>query len=152
MNIFGTAVGPLQLSLWRALLAASLLAGCAPLPPAPADVQAKRFESVADKAVIYVVRPSMDSWEASTLALDDNEQITTYRGTYYRWEVAPGTHRVAGYAGVGGYVTLSTMPGKIYFLEHTVFASRRSGAPITRLQAVGDQDGRALVAQAQLLR
>jgi hypothetical protein len=142
----------MKISLWRVLLTASLIAGCTPLPPVPADMQTRRFEGAAGKAVIYVVRAPMDSWEASTLALDDNEQITTYRGTYYRWEVAPGTHHVAGYAGVGGFVTLSTLPGKIYFVQHTVLASRRSGAPITRLQEVGDPDGRALVAQAQLLR
>jgi hypothetical protein len=129
-----------------------LVAGCAPLPPDPADAEAKRFESVPDKSVIYVVRTPMDSWEAGTLALDDNQQVTTYRGTYFRWEVMPGRHHVGGYAGAGGSVNLSTAPGKIYYLQHTVLGSRRSGPMNTFLREIGEQDGRALVAQAQLLR
>jgi hypothetical protein len=129
-----------------------LVAGCAPLPPNPADIEAKHFESLTEKSVIYVVRIPMDSWEAGTLALDDNQQITTYRGTYYRWEVTPGRHHIGGYAGAGGSVDLPTAPGKIYFLQHTVLGSRRSGAMTTSLREIGEQDGRALVAQAQLLR
>ena len=139
--------------MWRVLVIALLLAGCAQLPPSPADIQAKRFESVPDKAVIYVVRTPMDSFESSGLALDQNSQITTHRGTYYRWEVAPGTHRVAEFGFGVSAVTLTTMPGKIYFLEHTVLGDRDDGGVTnTRLRAIGDQDGRTLVARAELLR
>ena len=136
----------------RMLILALLLAGCAQLPPTPADIQAKRFESVPDKSVIYVVRQPMDSLESSGLSLDYDSQITTHPGTYYRWEVAPGTHRVAGF-GVGTeLVTLTTAPGKIYFLRHTVLGHWRSGPQLTYLKQIGDQDGRALVAQAEMLR
>lgn len=139
--------------MWRLLLTALLLAGCAQLPPSPADVHAKRFESVADKSVIYVARTPMDSFEASALLLDSVAQITTHRGTYYRWEVAPGTHRIAGLGFGTESVTLTTTPGKIYFLEHTVLGDRDDGGVIgVRLREIGDQYGRTLVAQAQLLR
>lgn len=138
--------------MWRVLSIALLLAGCAQLPQTQADIQAKRFESVADKSVIYVVRTPMDSWEASSLLLD-NSQISTQRGTYYRWEVTPGAHRITGFGFGSESVTLNTTPGKIYFLEHTVLADRDDGGVIlTRLREVGDQQGRTLVGYAEMLR
>ena len=131
------------------LVAALLLAGCAQLPPSAEDIQAKKFQATPDKAVIYVVRSPMDSWEPSSLSLG-NSQFTTHRGTYYRWEVAPGTHRVTGF-GVES-VTLTTAPGRIYFVEHTVVGDPDDGGvQSTRLREIGDQAGRALVTRSQLL-
>lgn len=137
--------------MWRMLLIALLLAGCVQLPPSPAELQSKKFENLPDKSVIYVVRTSMDSSELSGLALDGSAQITTYRGTYYRWEVAPGTHRVAGMMSAHESVTLTTAPGKIYFLEHTVLGTPRSGPQSTWIRVISEQDGRALVMRSQLL-
>jgi len=138
----------------RILLTVLLLAGCADLqlPPSPADVEAKKFETVPDKSVIYVVRTAMDSNEMAGLSLDDRGQISTYRGTYYRWEVAPGTHRVAGMGWSNTSVTLTTAPGKIYYLEHTVRGDQRAGATLAFLRPIGEQEGRALVARSQLLQ
>lgn len=137
--------------MWRGLLIAMLLAGCAQLPPSPQDIQAKTFERVPDKAVIYVVRTPMDSSEASGLALDDSGPITTLPGTYYRWEVTPGLHRVAGFAGANESVALTTEAGKIYFLQHTVRGTVRSGPQSTSLRQINERDGRALVMRAQML-
>jgi hypothetical protein len=77
-------------------------------------------------------------------------QFATLAGTYYRWEVAPGAHRVAGFASASESVTLTTAPGGIYFLEHTVLGNPRDGAQITRLRQIGAPEGRALVARSQL--
>jgi len=137
--------------MWRVLIIGLLLAGCVQLPPTPQDIQAKTFNSVPDKAVIYVVRTPLDSYEASGLSLDDGAPITTLRGTYYRWEVTPGSHRIAGFAGANESVTLTTAPGRIYFLEHTVRGTRRSGVQSTSLRPIDERNGRALVMQAQLL-
>jgi hypothetical protein len=138
--------------MWRILLTALLLAGCAPLPPSPQDLQAKRFEPVPGMSVIYVVRTPLDSQEASGLALDDRAQITLLFGTYYRWEVAPGTHRVAGIGRANESVTLTTTAGSIHFLEHTVRGNQRSGPMSTTLRQVDEQYGRRAVQQSQLLR
>ena len=55
--------------MWRILFFLLLIAGCASqLPPPPGNSQAKRFESIADKSVIYVVRQRVDSDEGRTLA------------------------------------------------------------------------------------
>lgn len=137
--------------MWRILLTTLLLAGCAQLPPTPQDIQAKTFTSFPDRAVIYVVRTPLDSYEASGLSLDDGAPITTFRGTYYRWEVPPGLHRIAGFAGANESVTLTTAPGGIYFLEHTVRGTRRSGVQSTSLRQIDERNGRALVTQSRLL-
>ncbi|HSN42137.1 MAG TPA: hypothetical protein VLT92_18330 [Burkholderiales bacterium] len=139
-----------EVSMWRVLLVL-LFAGCAQLPPSPQDIQSKKFESVADKAVIYIVRTQMDSNEAGTLQLDDIASVTTYPGTYYRWEVAPGPHRIAGFAGESGLVKLDAQPGKIYFVRHTVLGTRRAGWQYTNVQKIGEEDGRKLVMQSRLL-
>ena len=76
----------------RALLLSTALwwGGCAQLPPSPADIQAKKFEALPDRAVIYIARNDPDfSRDGATLLLDDTTTVTTYPGTYYRWEVAP---------------------------------------------------------------
>lgn len=135
--------------MWRILLVL-LIAGCAQLPPTPQDIQAKKFEPVADMAVIYIVRTPMDSHEAGAALLDDNAQVTTYSGTYYRWEVAPGLHRIAGYAGESGLVQINAQAGKIYFVRQTVFGTRRSGWMSTSLQQISGQEGRKLVMQSTL--
>lgn len=57
--------------MWRALPVAVLVAGCAQLPPSWQDVEAKRFESVPGKAVIYIVRDFPDfSDRPATIWLD----------------------------------------------------------------------------------
>lgn len=142
--------------MWRmlipALLSSMLLAGCVQLPPSPADIQAKRFEVAPDKAAIYVVRTPMDSHEPASLSLDYSSQITTNEGTYWRWDVTPGPHRVASYGWGTAEVNLNAEAGKIYFIRHTVMGFWRSGAQQTWLQPLSDPEGRALVAQSEMIR
>ena len=134
----------------RILFAALLLAGCAPLPPSPADVEAKKFQVPSDRAAVYVVRTPLDSWETSGVTLGDR-QVGTHRGTYYRWDVAPGTHRV--YSAVPGAVTLNTAAGKMYFLEHTVIGDPHDGGvQVVRLREINEQAGRQLVMNSELVR
>jgi uncharacterized protein DUF2846 len=138
----------------RRWLLFTLLCGSV-LAPSGGNAAEKRvapLDSVPDKAVIYIVRQPMDSWEPGMISLDGNQQITTQRGTYYRWEVAPGPHQIAGYAGASGSVKLSTVAGKIYFVRHTVITGRPAGSVTTQLRAISEKDGRKLVAQSQLLK
>lgn len=139
--------------MWRILLAALLIAGCTQLPPSPQDVKAKAFTPLPDKAVIYIVRTPLDSEHASALSLGDRAHITTAPGTYYRWEVTPGVHRIAGFASANESITLTTMAGRTYFLEHTAIGGRQSGpiATTTSLRQIDERAGRALVMRARLL-
>ena len=136
--------------MWRGILFAMLLAGCGQLPPTPEEIQSKKFQTVPDKAVIYIVRTPMDSHEAGAITLDGNP-ITTYARSFYRWEVSPGQHRIAGYAGENGLVDLDTQAGHIYFVEHSVYGTPRSGWQASFLQRISENEGRLLVSEASLL-
>ena len=128
----------------------ALIAGCVQVPPSPAETQAKRFESVPGKAVIYIVRPNPGYDGHGTIALDDSIVITMFGGNFFRWEVAPGTHRIAGKAQDVSRLTLNTEAGKVYFVRHTVLGSngRTWGGS---LDILTEQDGQALVLRATLL-
>ena len=132
----------------RALILVLLLCGCAQQPPVSGDRRDTTFETIPDRSVIYVVRTPLDSTESSGLLLDERAQFTSFPGAFYRWEVAPGTHRVAGFASAGESITLATAPGGIYFLEHTVRGNRRDGVQLTSLRQIGAPEGRALVARS----
>lgn len=135
------------------LAAVLILAGCAQLPPTPQDVQAKRFEPLPDKAVIYVVRAPIDSFEVDTIAFDDGQQITTQRGTYYRWEAPPGVRRIQGVGQSMASVTVNAVPGQIYFVQHTVIGDPHDGGvQLTALSRIGERKGRDLVLQSQLVQ
>lgn len=136
--------------MWRYLFLAFLLAGCAQLPPSPQDLQAKKFEAVPDKGVIYVVRDHPDfSDAAATIYLGDAAMITTYAGTYYRWEVAPGTHRISGFGGDTGAIALRVEAGRLYYVQQRVSIFFRFAQ--SYYQVVPEPYGRAAVMRAVLL-
>ena len=138
----------------RVLLAfyLALLGACAQLPPSPQELEAKRFEAVPHKAVIYIVRQPMDSTEYGALLMDTGEQVTLFPGTFYRWEVPAGTRRISGLGPWNVLYSLEVQPGRIYFLRYTVAGTPRMGPILAGLQSIGEQQGRSLVQQAELVR
>ena len=136
----------------RFLVAAAALwcAACAPLPPSPADIQARKFEVPAGRGVIYIVRDEGGfNQDGATLSLDDTMMITTYPGTYYRWEVAPGQHRIAGYASDSGNISLHVEAGRIYFVQQWVAFGMLG--PRSRFSQVPPDQGRAAVMRSELI-
>jgi len=133
----------------RALVLAILLAGCTPLPPTPQDVQAKQFEAVPDKAVIYVVRDSLDfSDVAAQIYVGENLLPATYPGTYYRWVVPPGRHTISGYGQDSGKITVEVQQGRIYFVQQRVTYLRVISSSF---EIVSEAQGRAAVLRSVLL-
>ena len=120
------------------------------MPPSPADIEAKRFQPVPDKAVVYIVRTPADSDEAGALMLDDHVTITTLRGTYYRWEVDPGPHKIEGVTTSPIRIVFNAAPGRIYYFMHTVYGTSRTGPAWTALQPISEPHGQALVRESQL--
>ena len=137
--------------MFRLLLLAFALAGCAPLPPSPADLEAKRFEPVPGKAVIYLVRNDPDfSREVATVMLDDNMMGSTHPGTYFRWVVEPGRHEIRGYAGDNGSIRLDAAPDGMYFIRQSV-ARMFHGFAQSFFQPIPEPHGRAAVLRAELI-
>jgi len=91
---------------------------------------------------------SLDSGESSGLILNERVHFTSFPRSSYRWEVAPGTQRIEGFASASESVTLTTAPGGIYFLQHTVLGNPRDGVLHTALRQIGAPEGRALVARS----
>ena len=117
----------------------------------PGVVLAVLDTAVPGQAVIYIVRTPMDSREMGGLWLGERVQIATFGGTYYRWEVPPGTYRIST-AGFGNaWVTLNATAGNVYFVEHTVRGTMRSGPQSVFLRRVDEQYGRAAVGRSELL-
>ena len=121
-----------------------LLAGCAAqLPPLPGDAPAKRFETVPDRAVIYLVRHPMERDFAAPVMLNDEMIGATYRGTYMRLVVPAGKHRIAGFAADSGRIDLQVEPGRIYFVNQTIWGFRSFSG--SHFELVDAQYGRSMV-------
>ena len=135
----------------RALLLVLALAGCvAPLPPSPQEIEAKRFEPVAGKAVIYVVREYPDlSPDAGTLVLDDNVMGSTYPGTFLRWIVEPGRHQIRGYAGDPGGMLIDVLPDRVYFVQQS-YTRGFTGFGQSFFRLVPEPYGRGAVMRSEL--
>jgi hypothetical protein len=135
----------------RILMLVVVLAGCAPLPPSPQDLEAKRFEPVPGKAVIYVVRDDPDvSREAATLMLDDSMMGSTYPGTYFRWVVEPGRHRIRGFAGDAGSITIDVAPDRMYFIQQT-YTRGFTGFGQSFFRPIPEPYGRGAVMRGELV-
>jgi hypothetical protein len=136
---------------WSVALSILMLAGCVtPLPPTPQDLQAKKFETVPGKSVIYVVRPDPDFSDApAAISLDDVATITTYPGTYYRWEAEPGQRLIQGFAGHMGRISFPTEAGRLYFVEQRVSGLLRFAE--SRFALIPEPHGRAAVSRAELV-
>lgn len=132
------------------VILALLVSGCVQLPPSPADIQAKKFEAVPDKSVIYIVRPPVDSDHPGVVTIDGVLQVSTFQGTYNRVEVAPGSHLIEGVIPQTLRLVLNTQPGQIYFLRMWIRGTSRGGPTTAALEPVSPAYGRTLVAQATM--
>lgn len=132
---------------------AAFLAACAPLPPSPADLQAKRFEPPPPgKAAVYLVRDLQDfSREAATVMLDDRMMGSTYPGTYFRWALDPGRHVIRGFAGDAGSITIDVAPDRMYFIQQTVGRPFFHGFEQSFFRPVHESYGRAAVLRGELV-
>lgn len=127
------------------------IAGCTPLPPSPEDLQAKRFEAVPDKAVVYLFRDIPDFIDdGATVVVDDHTQGTTYPGTYFRLELAPGRHRIAGFAGDSGVIEMAVQAGRIYFVQQSV-TPLVAGITYSHFRPVDAGYGRQAVLRSELI-
>jgi hypothetical protein len=126
------------------------LAGCVQLPLTPQDIAARQFHGVPGKSVIYIVRDDPDfRSDPATILLDETGMVTTYPGTYYRWEVDPGRHRIAGFAGDSGAIHLQTAPDRIYYVQQRILPFR--AFTTSHFEPVNEHAGRSVVMRSTLV-
>jgi len=134
--------------MWRNLLLLTLLAVGAQGSLAQQSAKADKVGAVPGKSVIYLVRSNPDAYQrGADMSLDDATRVTMYPGTYVRWVVAPGTHRIQGAAPDTGLIRLRTEAGKVYFIRQDVGGIT---APMSTLQLMNERDGRAAVRRSSL--
>jgi len=132
--------------MWQSLSIAGLLfalSACAPMPPLPGDAAAKRFETVPDRAVIYLVRHPVEREFVASVMLNDQPIGVTYKGTFIRMVVPGGMYRIAGMAGDSGSIRVQAEQGKIYFVDHRTMGYDTLTGSI--FQVVDAQYGRSMV-------
>ncbi len=129
-----------------------VLAGCVtPTPPSPQEIEAKRFEVVPGKAVVYIFRDAVNyATVAAPIALNGNPIGSTYAGTFMRLVVDPGQHRIAGTYYDLGAIDMTVAANQIYFVQHTALVTRNVDLMGTVFRAADPATGRSRVAQYQL--
>jgi hypothetical protein len=137
-----------MMKTWVAvILGMTALAGCASTAPAPGV--APSVQSTPGSAVIYVVRTRPDaSYLTAPLTLDGQPIGATFAGTHMRLEVAPGQHRISGYASDSGAINLNVSADRVYFVQHSVAGSWRATSPSSFFTVLDDSRGRAALARA----
>ncbi|MCG8581462.1 MAG: DUF2846 domain-containing protein [Bacteroidales bacterium] len=105
-----------------ALLVLPLLIGCASTSKAPVErsEEAKRFEKHPDKAVVYLYRTGRVVGAAGQIQVKINgiEAGGTGPGTFFRWELNPGTYSfMSSTAESSRVVELNVKAGEHYFLR-----------------------------------
>lgn len=133
-----------------AFLLVALLSGCASVPMASMDedAKAKTFAVRPDKSSIYVYRnENFGAAIPMTVALDGKVAGQSAAQTYFLWEVAPGAHEVSSIAENTSSVKLSTEAGKAYYLWQEVKMGMWMAR--TQLQQVDEATGRKAVAECK---
>jgi len=110
--------------MWRVLLLAIALAGCASTPQASRerDAEAKQFLTHPGSATIYVYRTDFPTMDADDSVLYVNHRLigATLPGTYFRIDLRPGEHVLHGYGYDQGTLKVDTNSGALYFVALNV--------------------------------
>lgn len=141
-----------KIALMGVVLAATVLTGCASVPMATPeqDAKAKTFAVAPGKSNIYVYRnESMGGAVKMDVSLDGKAVGQTTAKTYLMMEVAPGKHTVTSKAENEVMQEVIAQAGKNYFIWQEV----KMGVMYARnkLNLVDDATGKAGVAACSLI-
>lgn len=134
------------------IVAALLMAGCASVPMASSDqdARAKTFAVAPGKANIYVYRNEMMGAAIKMPVILDGQVVgETSAKSYFALEVAPGRHTLASQSASNSVVDVVAQAGKNYFVWQEVKMGMLSAG--SKLQLVDDATGRAAVADCSLI-
>jgi hypothetical protein len=136
-----------------ALILAGALAGCASVPMAPveADARAKTFATTSETANVYIYRNEtfggaikMPVLINGTLAGDTGPMTYIYR------QLPPGKHSITSKTENDSTITLEVVGGRNYFVWQEV--KMGLWAPRSLLQQVDEPKGRAAVGECKLVQ
>jgi Protein of unknown function (DUF2846) len=136
---------------------AFLVAGCASVPMASVDkdAKAKTFATQPGTANIYLYRNERFGGNANMeIFLDNNEIAATLGKTYIVLEVAPGAHTIMASSGYNSSdVNLIAEAGKNYFVWQEIKFGMELDyfAPRTLLHLVDQETGEAGVKECELI-
>ena len=140
-------------ALVRASLIALTMSACATLPrmDEAENTAGKRFEPVLERGVLYVYRESPFGFAVVLPTSIDGRMIGSLGSdTWYRLEVAPGSHEIACHAENTGRMTLDVAAGEVRFVE--VAIQMGFIQPRCRVFAPSDEVGRKSVLGGKRLR
>ncbi len=111
------------------------LLGCAKTSKAPTESSdaAKVFEAVDDKGVVYLYRRGrfVGGGVATQIKINGNDAGGTGPGTFFRWELKPGTYVFSAKTDESSAaVEVQVAAGKLYFVEQ----NQRMGVSSGRVQ------------------
>lgn len=129
-----------------------LLSGCASVPMAPLDqdAKAKDFSPIPNKASLYIYRnESFGAAIPMTVSVNGKALGQTAAQTYFRLNLTPGKYTVESHAENVSSLALATEAGKNYFVWQEV----KMGMWMARslLQQTDETTGRAGVLESKLI-
>jgi len=139
------------------LAGAILLLACAvsaqaadPSAGTAAETQARLFQPVPDKAVIYLLRDRGDLFRFEIrVLLDGRDMGSTSPNSYFRWEVPPGNHVIVSDTDPPAVLELSTQPGGLYYVWQDINVGRLRAE--SRLEQVNAYTAKQTMDSAVLL-
>ena len=129
-----------------------LLIGCASVPMAPMDIdaKAKEFSPEPNKASLYVYRnENFGAAIPMTVSVNGKTLGQTAAQTYFRLNIMPGQYTVESYTENVSSLPLSVEAGKNYFVWQEV--KMGMWAARSMLQQVDESTGRAGVVESKLI-
>ena len=142
-----------NLAVLSAVIAAALISGCASVPMASpeADAKAKTFQTVPTKANIYIYRnESLGAAIKMPVLLDNQIAGDTGANTYILKTVEPGSHVVVSKTENDATLTVDAAAGKNYFVWQEVKMGAFSAR--SQLHLVDEATGKAAVNECKLVQ
>lgn len=129
-----------------------LVVGCASVPMAPADqdAKAKQFTPVSNKANVYIYR-NENFGRAIPMTVSVNGKVLgqTAAQTYFWLQLNPGQYNLESHTENVSMLNLSAEPGKDYFVWQEVKMGLWAARSL--LQQVDDKTGREGVLESKLI-
>ena len=138
--------GLVTAALTAIVLALAILSGCASTPEASitSDADAKRFDTAANAAMVYIYRPIGGGPGVSTIWLDGRLVGESLPQSFFRVAARPGRNLITVSGNDPGRLEFDTRADGIYFVEARVEGETQSEA-ISRFRLVPPETGKTAI-------